>query len=49
MNRSERLEGDQQQTELGRIRLPEGGKERRSGSSRPDVKAGETVLRGVLA
>ena len=49
LNRSERVQRDQAPTELGRIRLPEGRMEGHSGSPRPDVEAGETGMRVVLA
>ena len=49
LHRSERVQVDQEQTELGRMRLPEGRMERASGSPRADADAGETDIRGVLA
>ena len=49
LNRFERVLRGQGQTELGRVRCLEGGMERRGGSPRPDVEAGESGMRGVLA
>ena len=49
MNRSEWVQGDQAETELGRIRFPEGRMERRSGVPWLDMEAGESCIRRVLA
>ena len=49
LNRSEWVQGDQAETELGRIRFSEGRMERRSGVPRPDMEAGESCIRRVLA
>ena len=49
LNGPERVQRDQEQTELGRVRWPEGGMEQYDGSARADVEAGETGLRVVLA
>jgi len=49
LNRCEWVEGDQEQAELGGIRLFEDGMERRSGSPRPDVEVGEAGIRGDSA
>lgn len=49
MNGPERVQRDQERTELGRIRLPAGRMEQYGGSARADVEAGETGMRVVLA
>jgi hypothetical protein len=48
LNRSALVRRDQEEAELGRMRLREGRVEGRSGWLRADLEAGETGIRGVL-
>jgi hypothetical protein len=49
LNECERVQGDQAETELGRIGCPEGRMEGRGGSRGSDMQAGDSCIGGVLA